>query len=255
MRTFAAIIAAAMTATAMGTMNAFADGHTNSSENYSGQTSINDVASIPLEIIASERNVSSEATVDSNYNDTNNYIWSIAITANELSWNVEKVNTISGGTYGLKWNANSLKYEIDNNVGTAQTTSTSYDFLSGETPVKSYNVINNSNFNINCTNYIQSLEGAPEGLFKFVTDNSGDTVDNDPNFTLAIGQTVPVYIKLDKSVEGFDSLVDLYLTAVNDSQYASQFGSNGELQVATNGINLTRVADSIAQNSGIYAAE
>jgi len=228
MRKLSALLAAVVTASCMGAMNAFAAGEV-STNNYTegggGQSTYSDLKLEPY--VTS----SSNALTGSSNNDTVNHVWSIDIDGTSLVWEVEKVSTT---TYRLKWNPSTNKYEKD-----SSSTNASYQMHNGDSVAKTATITNHSNFAVN---YECSLVGKN-------ADDSGNyyslfDLGNDYSDLIDIGRYAEQEVTFDVNQmtnDIWDALFDSAALANNTAVTAAK-------------LKYEFTADNIVPNDGNYAA-
>ena len=181
-RKIAAIIAAAMTATTMGAMNAFAADL--SLSNGDGGTK---TGSANLQI--QPYNGTHNDAVREN-DDEHNNVWDIDITfTDELVWKVNR-NT-DGGSYDLNWDVSQHKYVVDEVIRP----SVRFTLKDGDAREKSVKLSNNSNFPISYNSsisYAAALSPYNPNFFSITTGSSGDLAVYDYLNTTANESTVTV---------------------------------------------------------------
>ncbi len=169
-RKIAAIIAAAMTATTMGVMNAFAGAitvPTTAAEHYSNDTTSKE-ANVSLNI---EPYAGLTAPTDPDNTEVGKHVWSVTVDQDALVWKVKR--NVSGGNYNLQWDTTYHKYKVTDAVNE----SVSFEMYNNDSADKTVTLTNNSNFAVE---YDSGITCDLENLFSVSAGGSG---------------TIPVYDK------------------------------------------------------------
>ena len=203
-RKIAAIIAAAMTATTMGAMNAFAD-EISVPDTVTHYSDDNDSKSAYVALnIEPYAGVSNPATAVNT--DENKHIWSITIDNDALTWKVAR-NT-DGGTFDLEWDTTDHRYKVKNATGET----VSFSMYNNDAAAKTVSLTNNSNFGVDFSTAITYTENK--------TPQDTDLIKVTAN---AIGN-IPVYTT--QNSNGITSTVTFDVSKLTDADW-TLFGLDG----------------------------
>lgn len=186
-RKITAMLAAVMTMSAMGAMNAFAIETNHYAEGGTSQS-----AEVDLQAkVSAGTTTETPGSVDSSKDDTDKHIWNVTISADTLQWNLVKNDTVTY-TQTLTWDpVNHVYTYARNDDWSNDSTESTYTVADTDTASKIVNVKNDSNFEITST----TVTASPS------TGNSysaGFDVQ-DPESSIAIGGNENTTITIDTS--------------------------------------------------------
>lgn len=216
-KTLAAMLAAVMTVSALGSMSAFAI--TDVTSNHYTEGGETKSATVDLQAkVTDGDNTETDGSFNEENVDTGKHIWNVTISADTLKWDLVK-NTTTTYYQTLTWDATNHKYTAARATGdgSVQSTAAQYEVASPDTADKTVNVQNDSNFAITSATNIATEATAKGATFTAV----------DPQGNIAIGANADTTITIDTSGmanQGFDSAdyvsvgtATITLTAVENS--------------------------------------
>jgi len=188
----AAMLAAVMAVSAMGSMSAFATNVT--SEHYvNGDDTKSATVDLQAKVFTTTE-TSTAGDIDSSKDDSSKHIWNVTISADTLTWDlVKNDNTVY--KQNVTWNSATHSYEVTR--GDNDTILSTYTVAQNDTPDKTVNVKNDSNFAITSGTVITNSE----------IDNYGATFNaTSPEGEIAVGADANTTITINTSgMAGFNS--------------------------------------------------